>query len=110
MNKLLTALLVSITFQLTAQTKIKGIVKDTKGETITGANIVVKGAYDGATSGNDGSFTFTSEEKGAQIIAVSFVGYKTFEQQVELAGSDVHLPITLQEEINQLDAVVISAG
>lgn len=110
MNKLLTALLVSMAFQLSAQTKIKGIVKDSKGEAITGANVVVKGAYDGATSGDDGSFAFTSEEKGAQIIAVSFIGYKTFEQKVDLTGTDVHLPVTLHEEINQLDAVVISAG
>lgn len=105
-----TSLATLIALQLSAQTKIKGIVRDGKGEAIPGANILIRGSYDGASSSEDGSFSFTSEEKGSQIIAASFVGFKTFEQQIDLTGRDIDLSIKLQEEINQLDAVVISAG
>ncbi len=105
-----TTLAIVIALHLSAQTKIKGVVRDNKGEAIPGANILVKGSYDGASSSDDGSFSFATEEKGAQVIAASFVGYKTFEQQIELNGHEVDLSIKLQEEINQLDAVVISAG
>src|SRR5260221_12353999 len=105
-----TTLATVIVLHLSAQTKIKGVVRDSKGEAIPGVNILVKGSYDGASSSDDGSFSFATEEKGAQIIAASFVGYKTFEQQIELNGHEVDLSIKLQEEINQLDAVVISAG
>lgn len=105
-----TTLATVIALHLSAQTKIKGIVKDAHGETVAGANILIKGSYDGTSSSEDGSFSFTSEEKDSQIIVVSFVGYKTFEQQINLDGKDIDLSIKLQEEINQLDAVVISAG
>src|SRR5258707_15136969 len=105
-----TTLATVIALQLSAQTKIKGVVRDNKGEAIPGANILVKGSYDGASSSDDGSFSFATEEKGAHIIAASFVGYKTFEQQIELNGNEVDLSIKLQEEINQLDVFVISAG
>ncbi len=40
----------------------------------------------------------------------TFIGYKNAQQTVELTGNAVHLTITLKEEINQLDAVTISAG
>lgn len=111
MNKLIfTSLGLLLFLSLSAQTKIKGIITDTKGGAIAGANIVVKGSYDGASSDADGTFALLSEEKGAHIVSVSFVGYKAFEQQVELNGSDVNLAVKLQEEINQMDAVVISAG
>ncbi len=111
MSKLISTILVTLlTLQLSAQTKIKGVVKDSNGETIPGANILVKGSYDGTSSGGDGSFSFTSDEKGIQVIAASFVGYKTIEQQVELNGSEINLSLKLEQEINQLDAVVISAG
>ncbi|GHN03273.1 TonB-dependent receptor [Cytophagales bacterium WSM2-2] len=111
MTRIFTTVLILIAAQqILAQTKIKGIIKDANGDGLPGVNIVVKGSYDGASSSADGSFAFTSDEKGEQIIAASFIGYKTFEQKVTLSGNEVNLTIDLVEEINQLDAVVISAG
>jgi hypothetical protein len=95
---------------LTAQTKIKGFVKDAKGDPLPGVNVMIKNSYDGTSSGADGTFSITTEEKGTQTLVASFVGCKTFERQVELTGSEIKLTIYLKEEINQLDAVVISAG
>src|SRR5579871_2257569 len=101
MNKLIvTSLGFLLALSLHAQTKIKGVVTDTKGESIAGANIIIKGTYDGASSAADGTFAFSSEEKGAQTISVSFVGYKSSEQQVELKGGEIILTINLEEEIN----------
>ena len=65
---------------LLAQTKIKGMVKDAKGEPLPGVNLMIKGSYDGTSSLADGTFSILSEEKGKQILIASFVGYKTFEQ------------------------------
>jgi len=110
MNKLFTIALIFIIHPLLGQTKIKGIVRDASGEALPGVNILIKGSYDGASSAVDGSFAFVSDEKGSQIIAASFIGYKTFERKAELNGSDIELSIQLEGEVNQLDAVVISAG
>jgi hypothetical protein len=93
-----------------AQTRISGLVQDEKGEPIPGANVMIKDSYDGTSSGVDGKFAFVSEELGPQVLVVTFVGYKTFSQTFELAGKGIEIQISLKEEINQLDGVVISAG
>ena len=105
-----TVLLSFIALHLLAQTKISGVVKDDKGEALPGVNVLIKNSYDGTSSGIDGSFSFLTEEKGTQTILATFVGYKTFEQEVDLSGKELQFSFQLREEINQLDAVVISAG
>jgi outer membrane cobalamin receptor len=92
-----------------AQIKISGKVVDEKGEAVVGANVVVKGSYDGASVGVDGSYSFTTTESGKQILVISSVGYKVFEKEVDLS-KPVELNVTLHEEFNELEAVVISAG
>ncbi|MBK7651270.1 MAG: carboxypeptidase-like regulatory domain-containing protein [Flammeovirgaceae bacterium] len=93
-----------------SQTRITGLVQDEKGEPIPGANVMIKDSYDGTSSGINGKFSFFSEEKGAQILLVTFVGYKPSIQTLELVGVEISIQISLKEEINQLDGVVISAG
>ncbi len=102
--------LMIFSFPAFAQTKISGKVVDEKGEGIPGANISIKDSYDGISSAVDGSFAFESNEKGNKVVVATFVGYKGFQQPVELTGKLITLAITLREEINQLEAVTISAG
>jgi len=109
--KFITIVFFSMTFLTSwSQTKISGVVKDENGEPIPGANIMIKDSYDGASSGVDGSFSFISEEKGTQVLNITFVGYKAFTQTVELTSKPIKIEVLLKEEINQLDGVVISAG
>jgi hypothetical protein len=95
---------------LPGQTIISGTVKDTKGETIPGANIYLKDTFDGVNSQEDGTFLFETEETGDQVLVVSFIGYKTLEKPVSLKGSSLTVTVVLTEEINKLDGVTISAG
>lgn len=92
------------------QTIISGIVKDTKGETIPGANIYLKDTFDGVNSQVDGTFSFETEETGDQVLVVSFIGYKTLEKPVYLKGGTLKVDMALTEQINKLDGVTISAG
>lgn len=103
-------ILALITGTALGQTKISGSVKDDRGEPIPGANILIKDSYDGTSSAIDGGFSFVSEEKGSQILIISFVGYKEYSQAIELTGKAISIEALLNEEINQLDGVVISAG
>lgn len=92
------------------QTHINGKVLDVSGEPIPGANVMIKDTYDGTSSAIDGTFSFASEEQGVRLLVISFVGYKPFEQPVELTGKAISITAVLKEQINQLEGVVISAG
>ncbi|MGB4972364.1 MAG: TonB-dependent receptor [Cyclobacteriaceae bacterium] len=103
-------LLLFITSTAFAQTRISGVVTDEKGVSIPGANVSIEGTYDGTSTSVEGAFQFETSEKGTQTITITFVGFKAFSQAVNLTGESVQLKVSLREEINQLDAVVISAG
>jgi vitamin B12 transporter len=93
-----------------AQTKISGKVTDNKGQTIPGANVVLKDSYDGTSTAANGTFSFTTTETGDATILVSFLGYENFEQKVKLAGTEIVIKAMLKEKSNELNIVTISAG
>ena len=81
-----------------------GIVLDATGETVIGASVVVKGTTNGTITGIDGDFTLTGVKKG-DIIEISFVGYQT----VEVAWDGKPLNVTLKEDTQTLQEVVVTA-
>lgn len=89
---------------------IKGVVKDNKNIPIAGASISIKDSYDGATSDSAGKYTFKTFEKGQQLLVISSIGYKTFEQSIKIEGSPITADAVLKQEISELTAVVLSAG
>jgi len=104
---LLTLLLVSTI--TVAQSIISGKVTDENNAPIIGANVYLEGTYDGTSSDINGAFTFKTEEDGPHQLIVTFIGYQTYARAINLPA-DLQLDIELKEEINRLDAVVISAG
>ncbi|MBL0152159.1 MAG: TonB-dependent receptor [Chitinophagaceae bacterium] len=93
-----------------AQTSVKGVVKDNKNNPVPGASIAIKDSYDGGTSDSSGKFSFRSTEKGEQLLVVTSIGFKPFEQKIKLEGTPVVLDVQLKQEISEMTAVVISAG
>lgn len=81
---------------------VSGVVKDQTGETIIGANVLVKGTGSGAITDMDGRFVLNNVPDDA-IIEVSFVGYLLQEIKV----SSVPLNIILKEDTQALDEVVV---
>lgn len=112
MNKIITVfVLILLSVQsISSQTKISGKVTDQKKQTIPGANILIKGSYDGISSSVDGSYSFTANDTGEATIAVSFIGYETLEKKVRLTGKDIVFNPVLKEAFNELKVVTISAG
>jgi outer membrane receptor for ferrienterochelin and colicin len=93
----------------TALTTINGKVTDMKGMPIPGANVYLQGTYDGSTTDENGSFSFTSSETGTQTLVVSYLSFETF----TMVGYVIYmknLHVKLREDVNALDAVVLSAG
>jgi len=93
-----------------SQTKISGKVIDDANQPLPGANVFIKDSYDGVSSSEDGSFSFTTEEEGEAFLVVSFVGYQSKEESILLAGNEINIEIILEKEAKELSAVVISAG
>jgi hypothetical protein len=109
-----TKLLFTIAFLFTtafifAQNTISGKVVDKKGKPIAGANVYIDGTYDGATSSETGEFSFETSEKGNQFLIVSILIYDTYKQEIDVANFK-NQTIKLIENVNSLDAVVITAG
>jgi len=93
-----------------AQTKISGKVIDGKGKAVPGTNVFLLDTYDGTSSDADGSFQFSTAEVGKKMLVATFVGYKDFQQEITLGNKVIEVSITLEETINELEAVTITAG
>ena len=92
------------------QTRIVGVVTDTKGTTLVGANIYIDGTYDGASSDVRGSFSFITNVSGEQTLKVDYIGYEFLEKKINLEDKTLTINISLKEEFNELTAVNVSAG
>ncbi|WP_339896035.1 TonB-dependent receptor [uncultured Algibacter sp.] len=109
MKNLLLILSLIITSQFTAQTIINGKVTDNKGIPISGANIYLDTTYDGSTTDDNGLFSFKTKETGTQTLVVSFLSYETFTMVGDVLDMK-NITVKLREDVNALDAVVLSAG
>jgi TonB-linked SusC/RagA family outer membrane protein len=85
------------------QRTVSGVVKDLAGEPMPGVSIVVKGTTTGTITDLDGNFN-VGVEGDASVLVISFIGYKTQEVRV---GSNNSLRITLEEDTQQIDEVVV---
>ncbi|MEM6514943.1 MAG: TonB-dependent receptor [Bacteroidota bacterium] len=98
-----------ISFLSLSQTTISGKVFDSKNLPIQGANVYLEGTYDGATSDENGNFSFTTEEKGTQVLIISFMSYETRNIAGDVSTLN-NLEVKLKDDLEALDTVVISAG
>ena len=111
MNRLFLIIFFSSIFNfLKAQTLIDGSITDAKGKAIPGANIFIKETYDGTTSDADGKFSFTTNEKGEQVLAVSFIGFEKWEQRINLDSATIKVRVKLKDAVSELKTVTIAAG
>jgi hypothetical protein len=99
------------TFIAVGQTTVKGIVTSTKGETIIGANVVLEGTYDGASTDTLGKFQFSTDEKGQKRLIITFIGSDTLKMPIVLRGGEtLDFNLKIKERYNELNEVTISAG
>lgn len=95
--------LLSVPLLLNAQnTTIEGVVKDTKGEPIIGASVLVKGTSTGTVTDLDGRFALNASTSGTLIIR--YVGYKA--KELPIQGKRT-FNIIMEEDSEMLDDVVV---
>ncbi len=110
MNKILLILFLLPFHLLLAQTKIAGYVSNQKHEPLIGANVFIKGTYNGATTDTNGFFSFTSKVNDSSMLMVSYLGYKTYQTLLSKAIRSKSIEVVMEENSNKMEDVVITAG
>lgn len=87
-----------------SQQNIAGVITDTAGDAVIGANVIVKGTTVGTITDIDGGFALIAPE-GATTLEISYLGYLT---QVVLLSDNNYGSIVMTEDINQMDEIVIT--
>ncbi len=90
----------------TAPTKVKGTVRDSKGDPLIGVNVLIKGTTVGVITDLDGNFTLDVPE-GQNEIVLSYIGFK--QQEIRLTNKSAALQIQMQEDSQVLSEVVVTA-
>ena len=105
MKKYILSLLLFCTVGIAfAQTSVSGIVRDSNGEVVPGANILQKGTTNGTVTDFDGAYSLDVND-GAVII-FSYVGYGTSE--IDYSGQS-NLDVVLADS-QQLSEVVLTGS
>ena len=91
---------------------ISGKILDEKNEALLGASVSLLQPdgklKTGAVSAKDGSFLLKHVARGSYMLRVTFVGYKTHSQTLQMAGSNLTLtPIKLEGEGELLEGVKV---
>lgn len=99
---LLLALIVQVSFA--QQKTVTGTVSDEAGVPLLGVTIVVKGTTSGTSTDFDGNYSIQTQE-GATL-QFTYIGYQ---QQEKLVGASNVVNVTLSEDTEALDEVVVTA-
>lgn len=85
-----------------AQTKVSGVVSDSKGLTLPGVNVTIKGTQNGVVTDFDGKYEITVAPK--TTLVYTFIGFAS----QEIAVNDkTTINVKLSEASNSLDEVVV---
>ncbi|MFT6335874.1 MAG: TonB-linked SusC/RagA family outer membrane protein [Halioglobus sp.] len=87
-----------------SQQNIAGVITDTAGDGVIGANVIVKGTTVGTITDIDGGFSLIAPE-GATTLEVSYLGYLT--QEINIVDGNFG-SIVMSEDINQMDEIVVT--
>lgn len=82
--------------------KITGVITDSNGEPVIGANVMVKGTGNGTITDVDGNFHLDVQSN--DVLEISYIGYTT--QRITV-GDQKHLLVKMVEDAEMLDEVVV---
>lgn len=87
---------------------IKGSIKNTKGEQLSFASIVVKGSSKGTMANEEGKYELALE-KGIHVIIFQYLSHKNLEKTVVVENDYTNLDVILEEQSVALNEVKFSA-
>ena len=99
---LLTTVLVASSFA--QERTVKGVVKSESGEPLPGVNVVIDGTTTGTITDLDGNYSLKVGDNATLVF--TFIG---FEQKKVAVGERSVVDVSLAEDVQSLDAVVVTA-
>jgi outer membrane receptor for ferrienterochelin and colicins len=87
---------------------ISGYVTGTDSSSVTGAAISLKGTTLGTVTDKKGFYKINRILPGKYTLRVSFVGFETLEQTIDIQNADTHLDLYLNESNIDLNEVVVT--
>ncbi|MGM9792079.1 MAG: SusC/RagA family TonB-linked outer membrane protein [Candidatus Cryptobacteroides sp.] len=86
-----------------AQT-VTGVVKDSAGEPLVGAYVIVQGTTNGAVTGLDGTYSITVKDAAKDVLEFSTIGFKTV---VEPVSGRTVIDVIMEDDMNVLEETVV---
>ena len=89
---------------------IKGKVIDTKGESLPGVTILIKGTKLGVVTDIDGKFKVEIPKLDSAILVFSFIGMETVNYRLsnDRKNDEKELVITMKDDVKEMDEVVVT--
>ena len=84
------------------------VIDESTGEPMPGVNIFIPDLNIGAASDAEGTFEIPNIPEGMYMLRATFVGYETFEEEVEIMDGNNTIEIAMNRSALQLDEVVVS--
>lgn len=100
-SRRLAAFLFAVSVCSSAMAQGSGTVKDSQGQPVIGASVMIKGTSQGTVTDMDGRFSLPAAKRG-QTLVISSIGLLS--QQVPVAEG---INLTLQDDVASLDDVVV---
>lgn len=95
---------------LRAQVTVSGTVRDAKsGETLPGAHVSIENNYKVVATNQQGFFSISNLKKGTCLLKVSYMGYKTYEETLNLTSENQKADIKLERSTIMEEAVIITS-
>lgn len=111
-NLLITLLFLVLASAIYAQdSKISGKITGEKNLPLNGANVVIEGTIDGATTDSLGYFEFETSKTGTHVILVTSIDYNESKQTVNIeAGKPIELNVKLKKSEVETDEIIVTAS
>lgn len=89
-------------------TLIGTVTSESTGETLPSVNVILTEIIKGTSTDLDGRYEISNIPVGTYLVEVSFIGFSTIEQTVEITAGENFLDFTMEEDIGLLDEIVVS--
>lgn len=91
------------------QVTISGLVKNTEGTPVIGANVYLENTFRGDQSADEGFFAITDVEPGTYQMIISYIGYESQKEEVVIIDEELFIEITLKKSAYLADEVTVEA-
>lgn len=92
-------------------TKIYGTVNGDKDKLLNGANLVIEGTIDGATTDEKGYYEFETEKTGSQNLLVTMSDYKNKIIPLDItSGNNIEMNVSMSKEEIKTEEIIVTAS